>query len=134
MEMVSGCGGARTVPLRYRDAFCLFESGRLFYCFSMFPEADGGGKGVDEYVLIAMQRLALARPDPEAVRRWRFALDGKPPVSLTDMAQDRLAMLVEGGGGGGDEPNGLRSYLQGTLGLKQPFAVGPRAEIGRAHV
>src|SRR3546814_13770686 len=43
------------------------------------------------------------------------------------MAQDRLAMLVEGGGGGGDEPNGLRSYLQGTLGLKQPFAVGPRA-------
>src|SRR3546814_17506083 len=74
-----------------------------------------------------MQRLALARPDPEAVRRWRFALDGKPPVSLTDMAQDRLAMLVEGGGGGGDEPNGLRSYLQGTLGLKQPFAVGPRA-------
>src|SRR3546814_13711989 len=69
MEMVSGCGGARTVPLRYRDAFCLFESGRLFYCFSMFPEADGGGTGVDEYVLIAMQRLALARPDPEAARR-----------------------------------------------------------------
>src|SRR3546814_18837357 len=46
MEMVSGCGGARTVPLRYRDAFCLFESGRLFYCFSMFPEADGGGKEI----------------------------------------------------------------------------------------
>src|SRR3546814_19270252 len=93
----------------------------------MFPEADGGGKGVDEYVLIAMQRLALARPDPEAVRRWRFALDGKPPVSLTDMAQDCLAMLVEGGGGGGEEPNGLRSYLQGTLGMKQAFAVWPRA-------
>src|SRR5690606_8149826 len=57
MEMTSACGGAKTIALRYRDAFCLFESGRLFYCFSMFPEADGSGKGVDEYTLIAMQRL-----------------------------------------------------------------------------
>src|SRR3546814_15336684 len=122
--MVSGCGGARTVPLRYRDAFCLFESGRLFYCFSMFPEADGGGKGVAEYVLIAMQRLALARPDPEAVRRWRFSLAGKPPVSLTHMAQDRLAMLVAGGGGGGAEPNGLRAHFPGPLGLTHTFPVG----------
>src|SRR3546814_16164940 len=124
--MVSGCGGARTVPLRYRDAFCLFESGRLFYCFSMFPEADGGGKGVDEYVLIAMQRLALARPDPDAVRRWRFALAGKPTVSLTAMAPDRLEMLVEGGGGGGDHPNGLRSAFEGAEGGRKKGVGGKR--------
>src|SRR3546814_6749254 len=61
MEMVSGCGGARTVPLRYRDAFCLFESGRLFYCFSMFPEADGGGRSEEHTSeLQSLMRISYA--------------------------------------------------------------------------
>ncbi|AMG74355.1 hypothetical protein [Sphingopyxis granuli] len=124
MEMVSACGGAKTIALRYRDAFCLFESGRLFYCFSMFPEADGSGKGVDEYTLIAMQRLAAAKPDQQVIKGWRFALDGESPVSLTDMATARLAMLAADDSA---THNGLRRYLQRTLGLKPPFEVGPRA-------
>jgi len=64
------------VELRMRDAFCLFESGRLFYVLSLTPPAREDGSATqgppgagsrqpgddpsfDEYVLIQLQQIAL---------------------------------------------------------------------------
>lgn len=124
VEMQSANGEAKLIELGFRDSFCLFESGRLFYCVSLFPSAEGQGKGVDEYVLIAMQRLAMKNPASEFVDAWRFALAGKEPCSLTEMAQQRLTALANDLS---ETPNAIRDFLVKTLGLKADFQISPCA-------
>src|SRR3546814_1117909 len=69
------------------DCSCDFDFCFSVFCFFFFKQKTAYEMRISDWSsdvcssdLIAMQRLALARPDPEAVRRWRFALDGKPPV------------------------------------------------------
>jgi len=121
MAMRTTDGRPREIELRYRDSFCLFESGRLFYCFSMFPMMEKQGEGVDEYVLIAMQQLAMANPDIDVLEAWTFALaDREERVSLPMMVKARLDMLATDQSG---TLNGLRRYLKDELALPLSFEV-----------
>lgn len=121
MPMRTVDGQAREIQLRYRDSFCLFESGRLFYCFSMFPMEERRGAGVDEYMLIAMQQLAMSNPDRDVLNAWSFALKGeKEGTSLPAMAKRRLDDMAADASGG---LNGLRCYLKDTLGINPSFDI-----------
>lgn len=87
--------GAAEIPLCFTDAFCIFESGRIFYLAS-FGQVPGMTPRLDEYGLIQLQRLAM---DPGAAceasflgfRRGNSA--ASPTLSLRAFLADRLERL-----------------------------------------
>jgi hypothetical protein len=121
MRMHAPAGAAgRRIPLEFRDTFCAFESGRLFYMLTFYPPAPST-HGLDEYALIALEKLASRKPEGRKyLEAWRFDYAGRAAspdteiqgVTLLELASARLARLSKAAI---DHPNGLRQIVQPLL-------------------
>lgn len=92
----------RRIRLQFRDSFCAFESGRLFYVMTFYPP-EPTAHGLDEYALIALEKLASRKPEARYyLDAWRFDYAGcparpnaaRPGVTLLDFATARLERLA----------------------------------------
>lgn len=86
----------REVPMRLRDSFCAFESGRVYYILSL-THPSKGAVPLDEYGVLQLQQLAL---DPKraangAYLSFDWAACGQDGLSLVALANARLKALRE---------------------------------------
>jgi GNAT superfamily N-acetyltransferase len=109
---------ARTVALEFRDTFCAFESGRLFYMISLQPAA---GTTIDEYAIIQLQKLAHPTSSTELLReQMRFRWAGGAHT-LMALIHARLAAL---GASKDAAPNGLRDVVKKEI-LEKGETIAP---------
>jgi GNAT superfamily N-acetyltransferase len=99
----------RTLALEFRDTFCAFESGRLFYMISFEPAA---GTSIDEYGIIQLQKLGHPTWSTESLRElMRFRWHGEDH-GLMALITARLAQLDADKD---PEPNGLRDVVKAQI-------------------
>jgi hypothetical protein len=100
---------ARTLALEFRDTFCAFESGRLFYMLSLEPCA---GTAIDEYGVIQLLKLGHPTSATEGLRElMRFRWAGGEHA-LLGLIQARLAALAASKA---SAPNGLRDVVEAWM-------------------
>jgi GNAT superfamily N-acetyltransferase len=109
---------ARSVALEFRDTFCAFESGRLFYMISVQPAA---GAAIDEYTVIQLQKLGHPTSTTEALRETMRFRWGGAELSLMALIKARLAALE---GSKDATPNGLRDVVKKEI-LEQGEKIAP---------
>jgi GNAT superfamily N-acetyltransferase len=109
---------ARTLALEFRDTFCAFESGRLFYMISFAPAP---GTTIDEYAVIQLQKLAHPTSATETLRELMRFRWGGGEHSLMALIQARLAGLEASKT---PAPNGLRDVVKKQI-LEQGEKLAP---------
>lgn len=96
----------RTLALEFRDTFCAFESGRLFYMISFEPAER---QAIDEYGIIQLQKLGHPTWSTESLRDlMRFRWLGQDH-GLMALIEARIAQLDADKSA---EPNGLRDVVK----------------------
>ncbi|HEX8644213.1 MAG TPA: hypothetical protein VF702_09915 [Allosphingosinicella sp.] len=110
VEIEAGKAACR-LALEYRDYFCAFGSGRLFYVITFFAE-EGQEAALDEYSLIWFEKLSLAAPERDYYgSRVRFEQGGLSDT-LVELVGKRLEHLASSGG---PAPNGVRDIVLSHL-------------------
>jgi len=87
----AGAGGQRVLPLAFRDALAIFESGHLAYVFSLVSRP-ARPAALTEYEIILLEKLVSPTEGCEYLRHdIRWARPGAPGATLVEFVTERLA-------------------------------------------
>ena len=116
-------GGDRVLPLAFRDALAIFESGHVAYVFSLVPRP-GRALSLTEYDVILLEKLVNPTEGCEYLRReLRWGRPGAAGESLVEFVNDRLGAAREASG---RAPNAVRDLLYAAV-LERGERVAPWA-------